>query len=93
MSTFAILMRSIIIVTIGLIATMVYVVEAMWFMASVYAVKIRVQRRHCTLFEGKRNQAFEEMTRCTMWWAILIILPVIGKLLGVLYEWLNALVW
>lgn len=94
MSTFAILIRSVVIVIIGLIGTMIYVVEAMWIMASAYAVKIRVQRRKCTLFECRRqNKAFEEMTHCTAWWVMLIILPIAGKIISVAYDWLNTIAW
>ena len=92
MSTFAILIRSVVIVTIGLIGTMFYAISVAWLLASVYAIKIRIQRRHCTLFECRRqNKAFEEMTRCTSWWVILVILPAMGRIISVAYDWLNTI--
>ena len=94
MSTATIFFKSVVSVTIGIAGAIVYAIALAWLLTSVYAVMLRIQHKHCTLFESRRqNVAFEEMTHCAIWWVMLIILPIAGKIISVAYDWLNTIAW
>ena len=94
MSTFEIYALSIASVAIGITGAIVYAISLAWLLASVYAIMLRIQHRHCTIFESRRqNAAFEEMTHCAMWWVMLFVLPLIGRAMYLLCEVIDNLVW
>ena len=92
-TSIGIYLMSIASVTIGIAGAVVYAVALAWLLASVYAVILRIQHRHCALFESRRqNVAFEEMTHCAMWWVILLALPLVGRAMHLLCEVIDNLV-
>ena len=94
MSTATIFFKSVVSVTIGIAGAIVYAIALAWLLTSVYAVMLRIQHKHCTLFESRRqNVAFEEMTHCAMWWVILFVLPLVGKAMHLLCEVIDSIAW
>ena len=94
MSTATILVKSVVSVTIGIAGAIVYAIALAWLLTSVYAVMLRIQHKHCTLFESRRqNVAFEEMTHCAMWWVILFVLPLVGRAMHLLCEVIDSIAW
>ena len=94
MSTATIFFKSVVSVTIGIAGAIVYAIALAWLLTSVYAVMLRIQHKHCTLFESRsQNVAFEEMTHCAMWWVILFVLPLVGRAMHLLCEVIDSIAW